>query len=312
MTNNLKKTKSGLFITIKSVSHPQAMPPITVESGQTRVFGQETGVDVSLPEGESLLPKHFSISCYEGFCQLTLLDPRGSLLLNNQPITSVRLANHDRIQAGGAIFQISLEDRESLRKTVLSCLQKQVKPLYAIVDAAQDETIFDLLKQYPDTRQQCLFEGQTGKKVATASPYLVQFNSADDPLLEQLVMQGWGKNWCVYINEPESFATIYRHLRQCLRVKGEDGYMLFRFYDPRVFMKMIPSFNPEQVNTFLGPIEFYLIEDPVTQQVMRCQVLNKRMIIQPETEEGYLRVPYRDFPDRTTALHQSPATINRR
>ena len=204
---------------------------------------------------------------------------------------------------------MTIEDKDSLRKTALACLQRQVKPLYAIVDTAQDEQIFPLLQQYPDTRQQCLFEGKLAEQVATAAPYLVQYNSANDPLLEQLVMQGWGENWCVYINEPESFDTIRKHLRQCLRIKDKEDYMLFRFYDPRVFMDVIPDFNPEQLSAFFGPIQFYLLEDLDTPKMMRCQILKDQFHIQPEREDGYLRVSREPSEGVMTALHQRSTTL---
>jgi len=277
-------------VSLHIISPPQAAQQVSLEPRQTLVFGRGTQADISLTADELLLPRHFSITHHQQFCQLTLLDGNGTLLLNNQPVTSVRLCNHDRIQAGQTVLQIIIEDQESLRKATLACLQRQVKPLYAIVDAAQDEQIIPLLQQYTNTRQQCLFEGKLAEQVATAAPYLVQFNSTnDDPLLEQLVMRGWGENWCIYINEPESFDTIRRHLRQCLRVKDDDGYMLFRFYDPRVFMEIIPDFNPDELNAFFGPIQFYLLEDAETKKIMRCQALNDQFDIQPESEDGYLQ-----------------------
>jgi len=307
MNTEHKEKKSPLSATIKIIIPPQATEKaITIEPNQTLVFGHGNDVDVPLPTNQSLSARHFSIHCHEDFCQLTLLSANGLLLLNNQPVTSIRLANHDRIQAGDMVFQMTLSNGDKQKEKVLALLQKQSKPLYAIVDTAQDEKIFPLLQQYPTSPQKCLFEGVTDSKVATASPYLVQFNSANDPFLEQLVMQGWGENWCVYINEPESFATIFRHLRQCLRVKGNDGYMLFRFYDPRVFSGMIPRFKDEQLKAFFGPIQFYLLENPGTQEIMRCQILNNQFDSRPESKGGYLRQAYQPTCDngRMTALHQ--------
>ncbi len=311
MNTDPKENKSPLSATIKILIPPQATEKaITIEPNQTLVFGHGDDVDVPLPTNQSLLARHFSLHCHEDFCQLTLLSGNGLLLLNNQPVTSIRLANHDRIQAGDMVFQMALSNGDKQKDKVLALLQKESKPLYAIVDAAQDEKIFTLLQQYSTSRQQCLFEGVTGSKVATASPYLVQFNSANDPLLEQLVMQGWGENWCVYINEQESFATIYRHLRQCLRVKDKDGYMLFRFYDPRIFTDMIPRFKAEQLRAFFGPIQFYLLENPDTQEIMRCQILNHQFDSRPESEDGYLGQAYQPTGGngRMTALHRGSAT----
>jgi len=140
-----------------------------------------------------------------------------------------------------------------------------------------------LLQENSNTRHQCLFEGKYGKQVATAAPYLVQFDLAGDLLLEQLIMQGWGKHWCIYFNANGSFIDAYNQLRQCLRVKDQrNNYMLFRFYDPRVFNQIIPSFDQEQLQLFFKNINNYWLEHIELENLMHYktheQELNYQML----------------------------------
>ncbi len=119
----------------------------------------------------------------------------------------------------------------------------------------------------------------------TEAPHLIQFSSAEDPLLEQLVMRGWGENWAIYLSVPLTFEKVRRHLRQCLRVKTEDDYILFRFYDPRVFVDIISRFDLEQLTAFFGPIHCYFLEHIDTKQIIRSQ------LIEPQTDQ---QIPNQD------------------
>ncbi len=87
-------------------------------------------------------------------------------------------------------------------------------------------------------------------------------------------MRGWGENWDVYLFAPLFFEDVRKHIRQCMRVRNErdDNYILFRFYDPRVFVDIVSSFSLEQLTDFFGPIEYYLLEHIDTKQMVRSQL----------------------------------------
>ena len=72
-----------MSVTLHIILPPQRAQQFTLEPRQTLVFGQGTEADVSLKADELLLPRHFSITHHQEFCQLTLLDVSGTLLLNN-------------------------------------------------------------------------------------------------------------------------------------------------------------------------------------------------------------------------------------
>jgi hypothetical protein len=222
--------------------------------------------------------KHFSIHYDEDAIQLALLDTQAQLYHNGRSVQHATLKDRDQIQAGRTVIEIRMEDITQIRQQVLAHFKRQPKPFYAIVDPAQDKIIYPLLQQYSQTLKQSLFEGKQAQEMITEAPHLIQFSSAEDPLLEQLVMRGWGDNWAVYLSAPLSFENLRRHLRQCLRVKTDDNYVLFRFYDPRVFVDMVSEFNLAQLTDFFGPIHCYFLEHIDTKQIIRSQ------LIQPQAD----------------------------
>ncbi len=169
---------------------------------------------------------------------------------------------------------------------VLDYLQTLItpnNPLYAIVDAAQNDYIIQLLYQHAEKIEiQSLFEGSKGQEMASVAPYLVSFTTPDHPLLLTLIEKGWGNNWGVYLSCSGGFEAVRKQLRQCIRVKGSDGdYRLFRFYDPRVFREYLPSFDAEQLSLFFGEISHYWLEDAnktaFSYQLDKQQLLTERI-----------------------------------
>ena len=149
---------------------------------------------------------------------------------------------------------------------ILACLQAQIgpeQPLYTIVDAAQDSAkIMQLLKYPPrQTAMASLFEGERVEELANVAPYLIEFTQRDNPLLIQLVQQGWQHHWAIYFSYPNGFEAAGDKLRRNLPIKAKDEIGLFRFYDPRVFNLFIPSFDAKQCREFFGAVSHYWVAD---------------------------------------------------
>lgn len=165
------------------------------------------------------------------------------------------------------------------------------KPLYAIIDSAQNKIIIEQLhQQAKETPIQSLYEGKTGQELALVAPYLAQLNTPDNALLKQLIQQGWGNHWAVYFNYPGDLDAARNQLRQCLRVSDTDKqYQTFRFYDPRVFRKIIPTFDMSQLITFYGAIGSYWLEDssteiqsePNSNSLLCYQIRDLQLSVQP-------------------------------
>ena len=163
----------------------------------------------------------------------------------------------------------------------LQTLMTENNPLYAIVDAAQSDYIIQLLYQHSEkTEIQSLFEGKKGQEMASVAPYLVSFTTPDHPLLLTLVEKGWGNHWGVYLRCSGGFEAVRKQLRQCIRIKGSDGdYRQFRFYDPRVFIEYMPTFDANQLSLFFGEINSYWVAD-ANKTAFNYQLDKQQLLIQ--------------------------------
>lgn len=178
------------------------------------------------------------------------------------------------------------DDNASTQQQALCYLQSLIadNPLYAIIDAGQDETIVELLHQHQKQQMpiQSLFSGKKGQEMASVAPYLVQINTPDNALLKIMLEQGWGKHWAVYFSYSGDFNAARNQLRQCIRVKGSNNeHLTFRFYDPRVFRQYIPTFDMSQLIAFYGAIESYWVEDKNATGLLRYQLRELQLDVQP-------------------------------
>lgn len=155
-----------------------------------------------------------------------------------------------------------------LQKRLLDFLRNQPEPLFALLDAARDGRVLDLLRNSGE-KHESLYEGKQGEDLASFAPYLAQLPK-ESRLLATLVQEGWGKSWGVYLTSAAELEEIRRHLRHFLQVKlpsGEQVY--FRFYDPRVLRVFLPTCMPEDTTRFFGPIQNYLVEDENPKKLMQ-------------------------------------------
>jgi hypothetical protein len=117
----------------------------------------------------------------------------------------------------------------------------------------------------PAPRLQCLYDGRSATEMASVAPYLIDLSEIPraQPVLERLLVEGWGKSWGFYFTCPRrlEFDRIRKHLRSFLKVhvEGEED-MFFRFYDPRVLRVFLPTCTTEQRAEFFGPIDAFYVE----------------------------------------------------
>lgn len=151
---------------------------------------------------------------------------------------------------------------------LLPTLRGLTQPLYALIDAAQDQAILPLLQSCSAPRD-CLFEGVHAQTLPAYAAHLVQL-TGNDPLLETLVQRGWGRNWGVYLTSAEPFAAVLTHLRQRCWVRDPGGARLyFRYFDPRVMRTAFAAMGESELAAFLGPVSTFLVEAEVADG-MRC------------------------------------------
>ena len=153
---------------------------------------------------------------------------------------------------GGNFFVIGQGQYEQLQRAVFGQHQH---PVFAVLDGAIiDDLPGRLSRHAPDAM--CLFSGDLDPMLAAAAPYLLPLEP-DSAATRLALLEGWNEHWgIVLVADPGTDAYSLRaHLRRVLRVATPGGAsMLFRFYDPRAFRSVVPTFDAAQRKAFFGPI----------------------------------------------------------
>jgi hypothetical protein len=132
--------------------------------------------------------------------------------------------------------------------------------VYAVLDGA---SIPDLRMRLYETNPPhfCLFRGDLEPDVAEAAPYLVGL-LREQQFTEWLLNQGLGENRGIFVHSRHSLIEMRKHFRGLVQVAGEEGNpMIFRFYDPRVLIKFLPTCEDEERKEFFGKITTFFAED---------------------------------------------------
>lgn len=171
------------------------------------------------------------------------------------PRSRQRLRDRKMVQTDILNAETTPSGKES---RVVELLQSQAQPLFAILDAAQNDRILELLRDSGETYQS-LYEGKAALDLVNFAPYLVQLPK-DSALLRNLVAEGWDKNWGIYLTSEAPFQEVRRHFRNFIIVETEEGKELyFRFYDPRVLRAFLPTCSLEELNQIYGPVTAYIV-----------------------------------------------------
>jgi len=130
--------------------------------------------------------------------------------------------------------------------------------VWAILDCARDERIYPALRT-SQLDYLCLYSGRLHPDVEAAAPHLIEL-SPTYRFTPKLIEMGWGQSWGVFLRT-EDGPNLRGHLRKFLRVQEDSGRsLIFRYYDPRVLRTFLPTCQPDQLSTFFGPIQNYLVE----------------------------------------------------
>lgn len=140
--------------------------------------------------------------------------------------------------------------------------------VYALLDGARHASIHSAI-QKSGFEFECLYRGELDPDLANAAPYVVRLEP-EMPFTHWLVAKGWGDSWGIFLAAPASMRDVRRHLRKFLMVYDADGKPLyFRYYDPRVLRVYLPTCNAEELGTFFGPVQSYMLEDTDSKTLLR-------------------------------------------
>jgi Domain of unknown function (DUF4123) len=160
--------------------------------------------------------------------------------------------------------------------------------LYMLLDAARDRRIYARLTELGDAIQaRSLYQGDIGDRLAHVSPYLVAVRESQPESL-RLAEAGFGRSWGVFITTATAFDDLRRHLRKFNLVYREDGTSLvFRFYDPRVLRRFLPTCSADEARRLFGPIVSFVAESEEGDALIRFtlgsgELMQTRLPVQPQ------------------------------
>lgn len=130
---------------------------------------------------------------------------------------------------------------------------------YAVLDGA---SVPDLPLKLHEMRPQnvCLYRGELPPDLAYAAPYLILLLPGTE-FTEWLLKECWGRHWGIFAQSPVTIVGMRKHFRTLLTVHDETGRpLLFRYYDPRVFLDFLPTCNTAELADFFGEVHYYFAE----------------------------------------------------
>ena len=148
--------------------------------------------------------------------------------------------------------------------------------VYAILDGA---SIPELRTKFyeMDPPYYCLFRGELEPDMASVAPYLVSLLPGT-PFTDWVLKESFGKHWGIFLQSKYSIKEMRGHLRGNITVFNEEGNpMIFRYYDPRVITKYLPTCTGEELNEFFGVVDMFYAELPDNSSLMSYKVENGKL-----------------------------------
>lgn len=146
-------------------------------------------------------------------------------------------------------------DKEKLNQHLFS----KVARVFAVLDGAQ---IPDLRMKLYEMKpvHYCLMTGELEPDMQEVAPYMVRLLPGT-PFTEWLLGEVWGKNWGIFAQTRETVLEMRKHFSSLLTVYDENANtLMFRYYDPRVWRKFLPTCQPEEIKELFGKIDTILVE----------------------------------------------------
>jgi len=131
--------------------------------------------------------------------------------------------------------------------------------LYILLDAARMQGHIGIAKKLCPIYC-CIYNSKEEPIFQKLGPYIFKLDGAG-PFWEWYQRFGWGQSWGYLFQTKTSLSHLQEHFSRhkfALDEKGAKKY--FRYYDPRVFKRLLPLWNIGQVKDLFGPIENFIVE----------------------------------------------------
>lgn len=149
------------------------------------------------------------------------------------------------------------------------------EPPFMLLDCAGLEAGAAALPRDCFAELECLFTGDLAIELADVGPWLGRVHSFDAhaaAVVEDLLRRRLAMLVVLPPGEgpPVPFARVHRHFRKFNVVYDPQGKPLFfRYYDPRVLVEALAVLEPEQLESFFGPVESLVLAD-ADARFVRC------------------------------------------
>ena len=141
-------------------------------------------------------------------------------------------------------------------------------PHYALLDAARDPRLPDLIRGEAAWRS--MFGASVDARVQEKGPFIVRLDPGR-PLTRILQQHGWVNHWGITCHARADLHATRRALRPNLEaVLPPDGrIVLFRYYDPRVFVPFIEATEGEGLDPWFDPVDAWWARNEKTGATMK-------------------------------------------
>jgi pSer/pThr/pTyr-binding forkhead associated (FHA) protein len=248
-----------------------------IEPGGKLRVGRGERADLCVPGDRSMSSLHCEIRWDGETCSVTNRSGAGGTLLNGEQVEEGEIRSGSFLRVGDTVLMVYLERATPPRPAsglegdgtdpldpqqaaALAALAAQPAPLFAVLDAARTMRVIEVLRESVEDYRS-LYEGVQGEALAFWAPYLVALPKGSR-LLDQLVLEGWGRRWGIYLTCERPFDEVRTQLRRILMVSNDRSRkpMYFRFYDPKMLRLVLPTCGARQREQIFGEIEAFLVE----------------------------------------------------
>jgi hypothetical protein len=134
--------------------------------------------------------------------------------------------------------------------------------LFAILDATDTPAVPARARRLGEGQAVSLYRGRAEEELWSIAPFLVQ---VDDAVLDWIAEVLWPGPWGIFVLADQPLDALRAHFRRFLVVESPEGESwYFRFYDPRVLAKYLPTCTESELEDFFGPTLGLGITDPAS------------------------------------------------
>ena len=131
--------------------------------------------------------------------------------------------------------------------------------LFALLDACDVPGLAPKMWELGEGRAVSLYSGSAEEDYWSFAPYLA---ACDSELIDWIVAQLWTDPWGLFILSDGPLEALRKHFKRFLMVDDPAGQpMYFRFYDPRVLGKFLPTCSAKELGLLFGEVESFVFGD---------------------------------------------------